>query len=268
MKKTFYAIPLIFHAICFGGVIPALGQMSITVSPIRVEHQVKAGTNETNVIEVRNEGSEATRIAIHADDWTMDRKGEVSFSRPGSDPYSCANWLQINPTDFRVDPGQTRQIRYSLTVPVDTKDGGYRAAISLTGMPLPEDSVAKKKMTLNGRIVVMAYATVGSPEIRAQFEDFQVIAGNKGVTFKLTLVNQGDVHFRVKKSWIALRNSKGEEVSRVEVPDIPVLPGAVRELEFKKEELVLPKGTYLAEAILDVGKEDFLGRKNSFSVGR
>jgi hypothetical protein len=86
--------------------------------------------------------------------------------------------------------------------------------------------------------------------------------------FRLTLSNQGDVHFRVKKGWISLKNSKGEEVGRVEVPDIPVLPGTVRELELKKEDLALPKGTYLAEAILDVGKEDFLGRKGSFSISR
>ncbi len=52
------------------------------------------------------------------------------------------------------------------------------------------------------------------------------------------------------------------------MPDIPVLPGGTRELEIKKEDLALPKGTYQAEAILDVGKEDFLGRKNTFSVGR
>jgi len=268
MKNIRYAVVLISLAICLLGAIPAKAQMSIMVSPIRVDHKVKAGTNETNIIEIRNEASEPTRIAVHAEDWTMDRKGNLSFSPAGGDPSSCANWLQLNPTDFRLDPGQTRQVRYSLTVPADARDGGYRAAIALTGMPLPEEGIAKKKVTLNGRIVVMAYAVVGSPEIRARFEDFQVTAVNKGISFKLTLANQGDVHFRINKSFITLKNSKGEEVGRVEVPDIPVLPGATRELEFKKEDLALPKGTYLAEAVLDVGKEDFLGRKNSFSVGR
>jgi P pilus assembly chaperone PapD len=268
MKNIRYAALSIFFAVCLLGAIPVNAQMSIMVSPIRVEHQVKPGTNETNVIQVRNDGTEPTRIAVHAEDWTMDRKGNVSFSPAGGDPSSCANWIQLNPTDFRLDPGQNRQVRYSLSVPAEARDGGYRAAIELEGMPPPQEGAAKKRMTLNGRIAVMAYATVGSPEIRAQFQDFQVTAANKGISFKLTLANQGDVHFRIKKSWITLKNSKGEEVGRVEVPDIPVLPGATRELEFKKEDLALPKGTYLAEAILDVGKEDFLGRKNSFLVGR
>jgi P pilus assembly chaperone PapD len=259
---------LISIAVCFLEATPATAQVSIIVNPIRVDHQVKAGTNETNVIQIRNEGTEPIRIAVHAEDWTMDRKGNVTFSQAGGDAGSCAGWLQLNPVDFRLDPGQNRQIRYSLSVPAEAKEGGYRAAIALEGTPLPQEGVAKKRMTLNGRIAVMAYATVGNPEIRAQLQDFQVTAGNKGLSFKMTLANQGDVHFRIKKSWITIKKSNGEEVCRVEVPDIPVLPGGARELEFKKEDLDLPKGTYLAEAVLDVGKEDFLGRKSSFSIGR
>ena len=123
-------------------------------------------------------------------------------------------------------------------------------------------------MTLNGRIVVIVVCDCGQPGGPCPVSGFPATAGNKGASFKLTLANQGDVHFRIKKSWITLKNSKGEEVGRAEVPDIPVLPGAIRELEFKKEDLALPKGTYLAEAILDVGKEDLLGRKSSFTVGR
>ncbi|MGO9020399.1 MAG: molecular chaperone [Syntrophobacteraceae bacterium] len=268
MKKTNYAVPLILFAIFLLGVIPARAQMSLMVSPIRVDHQVKAGTTETNVIEVINQGQEPTRISVSVLDWTLDRKGNVSFSPAGGDPGSCANWLQLNPTDFRLDPGQTRQVRYSLTVPPEAKEGGYRAAIAMEGIPREEEGDTKKRLSLNGRLIVTLYETVGSPEIRAQFQDFLVTAANKKISFKLTLANQGDVHFRIKKSFITIKNSKGEEVSRVEVPDIPVLPGATRELEFKKEDLALPKGSYLAEAVLDVGKDDFLGRQNSFSVGR
>lgn len=268
MKNIRYVVVLVSIAVCFLGVSQAKAQMSILVNPIRVEHQVKAGSDETNVIQIRNEGTDPVRVSVHSEDWTMDRKGNVSFSPAGIDPSSCANWIQLNPTDFRLDPGGNRLIRYSLSVPAEAKDGGYRAAIELEGMPPQQEGSAKRTMTLNGRVAVMTYVTVGSPAISAQFQDFQVKAGNKEISFKLTLANQGDVHFRIKKSWITIKNSNGEEVGRVEVPDIPVLPGATRELEFKKEDLALPKGSYLAEAVLDVGKEDFLGRKSSFSVGR
>jgi P pilus assembly chaperone PapD len=242
-------------------------QMSFVVSPIRVEHQVGAGASETNVIEVRNEGSKPTRVKVYTEDWEMDSKGEVTYARAGKGPNSCAPWIQLNPMDFRMEPGQTRQIRYTLTVPNGAKDGGYRAAIVFEGMPLAEAGPSPRRVAVHGRIGVVFYETVGRPEIKAQFQDFQVIPEKKGVAFRLTLANQGNVHFRVKKSWITLKNSQGAEVAKVEIPDIPVLPGATRELEFSKD-LSLPKGAYLAEAVLDVGRRDFLGRKQPFTIGR
>ena len=49
----------------------------------------------------------------------------------------------------------------------------------------------------------------------------RITAGNKGISFKITLANQGDVHFRLKKSVISVKNSKGEEVAKVEMPAVP-----------------------------------------------
>jgi P pilus assembly chaperone PapD len=267
MKKFNAVILWTSLAVSFLAVNPAQAQMSFLVSPIRVEHQVATGASETNVIEVRNEGTKGNRVKVYAEDWDMDRKGEVTYARAGKGPNSCATWIQLNPTDFRIEPGQTRQIRYTLTVPGGAKDGGYRAVIVFEGIPLAEGGPPQKRMAVHGRIGVVLYATVGKPDIKAQFEDFQVSPETKGVSFKMTLANKGNVHFRVKKSWVTLKNSQGAEVAKVEVPDIPVLPGATRDLEFSKE-LTLPRGTYQAEAILDVGRRDFLGRKQSFTIGR
>ncbi len=268
MKKTAYMILWISLALFCLGALPAAAQMSFVVSPIRVEHQVAAGASETNIIEVRNEGGKPSRVKVYTEDWEMDRKGDVNYARAGKGPNSCAPWIQLNPTDFRVDPGQTRQIRYTLTVPPGAKEGGYRAAIVFEGMPVAEGGpAAPRRVAVHGRIGVVLYQTVGNPEIKAQFEDFQVAVDKKGLIFKLTLANKGAGNFRVKKSWITLKDSQGAEVAKVEVPDIPVLPGATRDLEFSKE-LALSKGTYLAEAVLDVGRRDFLGRKQSFTIGR
>ena len=83
------------------------------------------------------------------------------------------------------------------------------------------------------------------------------------MTFNLALTNSGTAFYRIKKSRIILKNSQGQEVSRIEVPDIPVLPGSSRNLEFSKD-LTLPAGEYLAEAVLDVGRSALLGSKKNF----
>jgi P pilus assembly chaperone PapD len=266
MKKMFVAAFL-----CLMGGIAwqtplALAQMSLEVSPIRAEHQIEAGVSETNIISVRNAGAQPTRVKVFLQDWQMDRKGQVSFVRAGSLPGSLSSWLEINPTDFRVEPGQTKEVRYTLTIPAGTKNGGYRGAILVEGMPVQAGAPSPKKMAVHGRFGVMIYDTVGQPDIRAKFNDFQVLPEKKQVKFILTLGNSGSSHFRPKKSKITISNGQGQEVAKVEIPDSPVLPGATRDIEFS-EELKLPAGQYLAKAVLDAGQRDLLARQQPFTVG-
>jgi len=57
------------------------------------------------------------------------------------------------------------------------------------------------------------------------------------------------------------------EVAKLEIPDIPVLPGGRRDLELKHEK-PLPPGNYQAEAVVDLGRRELQGRKKPFTVGR
>ena len=154
---------------------PALAQMSLEVSPIRAEHQIEAGASETNIVSVHNAGPKPTRVKVSLQDWQMNRKGEVSFARAGSTPGSLSSWMEINPTDFRVEPGETKEIRYTLTIPAGARTGGYRGALIVEGMPAQPGPPTPKKMAVHGRFGVMIYETVGKPDIRAKFTDFQVL---------------------------------------------------------------------------------------------
>ena len=268
MKTKFHArffLALVMGVISFGAA-PAAAQVDLVVSPIRAEHQVEAGASETNVILVKNEGKGPERIKVYLEDWQLDAKGDITYSRAGTNPHSCSAWLQVNPTDFRLDPG-TREVRYTLTVPPGVKPGTYWTAIVIESLPATEGKPVGRRMGVHGRIGVVIYETVGKPEIKAAFNDFQVHPGKGKLTFNLALTNSGSAFYRLKKSWVILKNSQGQEVSRIEVPDIPVLPGTSRNLEFSKE-LTLPPGEYLAEAVLDVGRTALLGSKKNFTIGR
>ena len=77
----------------------------------------------------------------------------------------------------------------------------------------------------------------------------------------------GTAHFRPKKSKVTIKNNQGQEVAKVDIPDAPVLPGATRDVEFVQE-LNLPPGQYLAEAVVDAGQRDLLARRQPFTVGK
>ena len=196
----------------------------------------------------------------------MDRQGNITYNRPGKNPNSCAPWMQVNPTDFRLDPG-TREVRYTITVPPGAKPGSYWTAIIFEGMPAQEGRPVGRRMGVHGRIGAIIYQTLGSPAIKADFQDLKVDTGKAGLVFTLTVSNKGTGFFRLRKSYLTLKDAKGTEVARLEVPEIPLLPGSTRDVEIKSSQ-ALPKGNYLAEAVLDVGRRDFLGRKVNFSIGR
>ena len=265
MKKNILLVLLAMLAIDWLAPFSALAQMVLEVSPIRAEHQIEAGVSETNVIQVRNAGPKSIRVKAQVQDWQMNRKGEVSFAKAGSSPGSLSTWLEINPTDFQVEPGQTKEIRYTLTIPAGAKTGGYHGAIIVDGMPAQPGPPGPKRMAVHGRFGVMLYETVGKPDIRAKFTDFQVLPERKQVKFVLTLNNSGTSYFRPKKSKVIIKNSQGQEVAKVEIPDAPVLPGATRDVEFDQE-LNLSPGQYLAEAVVDVGQRDLLARRLPFTV--
>jgi P pilus assembly chaperone PapD len=265
MKKlavnTWLVMMLIGFWACAAG-----AQVDMVISPIRAEHQVAAGSSETNIIQVRNEGTKPERVRVYLEDWTMNRQGDVTYSRPGKNPNSCASWIQLNPTDFRLDPG-TREVRYTITVPPTARPGSYWSVIIFEGMPATEAKPKGRKMGVHGRIGTIIYITLGNPEIKPNFQDLKVKAGKKEPVFTLTLRNEGTGYFRLHKSFISVKNSQGQEVARIEIPEIPVLPATTRDLEINLNK-ALPKGDYLAEAVLDVGRRDFLGRKVNFTVGK
>lgn len=257
---------LVLIMLLAGWACPAGAQVDMLISPIRAEHQVGPGSSETNIIQVRNEGVKPERVRVYLEDWAMDRKGNITYSRPGKSPNSCAAWIQVNPTDFRLDPG-TREVRYTITVPPTAKSGAYWSVIIFEGMPATEQIPKGKKVGVHGRIGTIVYNTLGNPEIKANFQDFKVDTSKKEPIFALTLSNGGTGYYRLRKSFISVKNSKGEEAARLEVPEIPVMPGSTRDLEIKLNQ-ALPKGEYQAEAALDVGRRDLLGRKLNFTVGK
>ncbi len=246
---------------------PALAKMDLEISPIRAELQIEAGGAETNVVRVDNKGDQPVRVRAYLQDWTLGRKGELHFSRPQSQPRSLAPWVELNPTDFQIRPGQSGEIRYTITVPPGAASGTYWTALMVEGMPVLAGPPSPKRVALHGRFAVMLYETVGKPESRGQFQDFQVAAGRNRLTFTLVLNNGGPSHFRPRRSKILISNEQGQEVVQVEIPDAPVLPGTTREITWDQEVKLAP-GKYLAEARLDIGRREILVRQQNFQVAR
>ena len=238
--------------------------VSISVSPIRVEHLVKPGEKGTDMISVTNDGTDGTRLKVTIEDWKLTKDENPTFVKVGSDPYSCAEWIRINPVDFRIGPSQTREVRYTVSVPPEIQEGGYRAAIIFETVPDVTPGQKVKRVLLKGRIVTMVYEVVGKPSIEGHASGLKAEPKKDGVDFVLTLQNTGKVHYRTKGTF-TVRDASDQKAFEVDIPDVPVLPGSDRDIRIRHDKPI-PKGKYSALAVVDIGKTELIGAETTFTI--
>ena len=238
--------------------------VSISVSPIRVEHLVKPGEKGTDMISVTNDGTDPTRIKVSIEDWKLTKEGNPAFMKVGGNPYSCAEWIRINPVDFRIAPGQTREVRYTVTVPSEVQEGGYRGAIIFETVPDVTPGEKMKRVLLKGRIVTIVYEVVGNPPVLGHAAGLKAEPKKQGVDFVLTLQNTGKVHYRTKGT-LTVKDAADQKAFEVEIPDAPVLPDSNREIRITYDKSI-PKGKYSALAVVDIGMKELVGAETGFTI--
>lgn len=253
-----------FLLLIFSPTRPCRADVSISVSPIRVEHFGKSGEKGTEMISVINGGSAPTRLKVSVEDWILTKEGTTSIEIPAGALYSCAPWIRVNPIDFRISPGQTREVRYTITIPEGTPEGGYRAAIVFETVPEVVPGEKMGRVFVRGRIATILYAVVGKPVPQGHANSLKVEFKKDGVDFTLALQNTGKVHYRTKGS-ITASDSNGQKVFEVEIPDVPVLPQSEREINIRYDKPI-PKGKYTALAAVDIGVPELIGAEATFTV--
>jgi len=239
--------------------------ISISVAPIRVEHNVPARGSITDAISILNDDTSPVHIRVRIEDWSLTQEGAITFAKGGSQPYSAAPWIRINPREFTLEPGQSQMVRYSLTVPRDAAPGGYRAAIIFATVSPPTPGERQKRVALEGRIATILYETVGKPIPSGEITGLSFQVNPEGrPEFTISFQNTGPVHIRTRGE-ITIRDKGGKEVAKVPLPDLPILPQSRRDFKIAGEGK-LPPGQYVAELIMDIGRKELLAGERKFSI--
>ena len=254
IKRSILSLILLFLPLC------SWAAVSLEVSPIRAEHAVQAGSSETNAILVRNGGDEPTRIKVTVLDFSITEDGAPLFRPPGDSPFSLSSFLTVNPVDFRLNPGQSRYVRYTLSIPEGTKEGGYFSAMSFETVPIVVPGKKVRKLLLKGRVMCILYESLGIPLPSGEMLDLK----KEGKAAFLTLKNKGEVYFRTKGE-ITIEDERGKVAEKISLPDCPVLPGAIRRIKVNLKE-DLPEGEYLIKAEVDIGGRERLVGEKRFSI--
>jgi hypothetical protein len=252
---------------------PAAAQISVEVSPLRVELTAGAGSTTTQGITVSNAGKDPIRVRARLTDWELSRDGAPQFeSAVENGPYSATGWLRIAPPEQVIDPGKDAVVRFSMTVPQQIEPAGYRTGVLFEFGPAGGDPVARgREVMFKSRIATLIYITIGQPPVAAELIDLRSRAAGPQLQIVATVKNTSRRSVRTKGS-LAVLNERGQTVREVPVPDVPLLPESEREVMIvvvdPDKQSVLAAGDYRVELRLDVGLPAVLVGETTLKVPR
>jgi P pilus assembly chaperone PapD len=252
---------------------PATAQLSVEVSPLRVELAVAPGGSHTQAVSLTNQGNTPVRIRATVEDWYLSKDGTPQYqpAKPGTWTTATA-WVRVAPPEQVIPPGQQGTVRFTTTVPAGTADGGYRSAILFEFGPPGADPVARgRDVTFRSRVATTLYVAVGqsTPKVDLTNLTVRAVAG-RPPEIVATLQNASRANVRTK-GVLTVYDKAGTVVRQIDVPNAPVLPESERDLAIPtagEREQPLAPGEYRVEVKIDVGLRELLVGETVLKVGR
>ncbi len=250
---------VVFPAFAFCAILgdtPVAAQVSVEVSPLRVELQAGPGSSTTQPITLTNYGKEAVRVRARLTDWDLTRDGTPQFEGVEAGRYSATAWLRIAPPEQVVEPGASATVRFNAVLPESVEPGGYR-----TGILFEFESAAgpilsvRREVAFKSRIATLLYINTGAPPAVTELVDVTVRPTSEGVDVVATVKNSGRKTVRTKGT-LVLIDAAGAIAREAAVPDVPLLPESEREVAVPvaiAPTTPLAPGIYRAELKLDLG---------------
>jgi P pilus assembly chaperone PapD len=257
----------------FAYTTPAAAQISVEVSPLRVELIAGPGSTTTQAITVTNAGKDPVRVRALATDWDLSKDGAPQFEGVlENGPYSATSWIRVAPPEQVIDPGKDIIVRFSMSVPSDLQPGGYRTGVLFEFGPAVADPISRgRQVMFKSRIATLIYVNIGQPTMAAELTDLTVRTTGPQTQVVATVKNSSRRYVRTRGNLILVDQS-GRNVREIPVPDVPLLPESEREvaitvIDSDNHEPITP-GDYKVEVRMDVGLPALLVGETTLKVLR
>ncbi|MEO8520247.1 MAG: hypothetical protein ABI603_02725 [Acidobacteriota bacterium] len=263
---------MIAAAVVLLTVLPAAAQISVEVSPLRIELAAGPGSTTTQPITLVNAGKDPVRVRATVTDWDLSKDGAPQFESAVSDgPFSATAWVRVSPPELVIEAGKEATVRFSMTVPAAMTPGGYRTGVLFEFGPAGGDPAGRgREVTFKTRIATLIYVDIGQPPMAAELMDLRSRSVGPQTLIVATVRNTSRRHVRTKGS-LTLYDQAGAKVRDVPIPDVPLLPESEREVAIavidpETKAAALPPGEYRVEVRMDVGLPALLVGETTLKV--
>ena len=135
---------------------------------------VEPGTVISDAMVVVNTGTEPLPLAVYAADAFTASTGEIDVLVDGQPSRDAGTWVSVTATPLSLDPGESTEVPFTITVPADARPGDHAAGIvtSLTSTdPSSALSVDRRLGTrINVRVAGELTASVAVSAVSARYE--------------------------------------------------------------------------------------------------
>jgi hypothetical protein len=213
------------------GPAAAPSQSALTVSPAITEQILTPGVTATAAVRVTNITNVPLPIYGSVNDLIPQER-----LLPTADKtiYDASEWFKLEPSEFILQPHETKQVTIGIRTPAKASPGGHYATIYFEPL-VPADVLSSSTTYLSARVGVLALMIVkGQIVEKAQLRHFSVVTDNQSgpVPISFDIVNTGNVHLLPEGS-VTIRDWHGNRIAQLPLPTGLVMPETSRQYRLK-----------------------------------
>ncbi len=228
---------------------------SLSISPAKVEANVKAGDSASRDITLTNGTGGGQTLTFSIQDFEGSPDPSKAFVLKGDQDgkFSARHWLTPELTSINLNPGEQLTFRVNISVPSEAEPGGHYAALIVS--PAGQSPGQQQATSTAGSSVLTLFLITveGNVIQQGNLEQPQVPALSAGgpIDIGLVFANQGNVHLKPHGT-VTVSNMLGQDVARIDAPEWVVLPDSSRR-ETVSWDSGLLFGRYSVKAVVQYG---------------
>lgn len=242
---------LVVLSVVIASVFGIRSARALTLVPPSLEYSTVRGQIVEGKIKLLNNENRILVLTSSTSNFgAKDETGEpdFKFDAPSAD---LASWIKISSSQLTLEPGETKEVAFTISVPLDAEPGGHYAGIFFASGGVSSGGGQIGVQSKLGALVIMTVA--GNIREQAAISsvtlDGSSTVNRPPVNFNIRIQNTGNVHIKPKGK-VTVLNMFGGEVETLSIPqDKNVLPGQTRlfEVTWVKKSSAGPKGNFFQE---------------------
>jgi len=202
---------------------------SVLVEPGRFILSCKPGAKNTGTIKVTNQSKKEADVKAVIFDWTLDKNDKIVTTELGTRQESFKGMIKFNPQRFKLAPGASQVVRFTITTAADTTVGERRAIIFFEETDETVNATGAKVITQVGCTLYL-----GITPVKMAFKMLTAKVETPKNSFPSAIVelkNEGMGHIRYLIKY-RLITEKGAVALEGKSEELVVLPGFQRNAKF------------------------------------